>query len=95
MKVPGGKMVEVRVEFGEAVTKARILGDFFMYPDTALEGIESLLVGTQPQESEAAIAKRISTLVKLEGATMIGLTPEAIANVVKRAIENAMESNKA
>ena len=95
MKVPGGKVVEAKIEFGESITEAQILGDFFLYPDTLLKEIEERLVGTNAKETEESIRIRISELVRSRNATMVGITPEAIASVVKRAMGNGMEGNKA
>ena len=95
MKVPGGKMLEVKLEFNGTIKSIQILGDFFLYPDTLLQEIESRLVGTGTEESEENIRMRISELVGSKNATMVGITPEAIASAVKRAMGNEMEGNKA
>ncbi len=95
MKVPDGKMLEVKLEYNTMIESIQILGDFFLYPDTLLREIENQLVGTSMSESEESIRIRISGLVKAKNATMIGITPEAIASVVKRAMTNEMEGNQA
>ena len=95
MKVPDGKMLEVKIEYNTMIESIQILGDFFLYPDTLLHEIENQLIGTSKNESEANISMRISELVKSKNATMIGITPEAIASVVKRAMGNEMEGNPA
>ncbi len=95
MKVPDGKMVEARIEYGGTITKVQILGDFFVYPDGMLREIENMLIGTGVNESEEHISMRISELVKSKGITLVGVTPEAIASVLKRAIKNDVEGNKA
>ena len=60
-KVPGGKLLRVRMTLDETVTPPRIAtlsvnGDFFMHPEDAIEDLESRLIGT-PCEAAALRAK--------------------------------------
>ena len=95
MKVPNGKMVEARLEYDSSIKSVQLLGDFFVYPDNGLNGIEEMLAGLSVDAKEEEIAKRISEFATRNGVTLIGVTPEAIASVVKRAMSDGMESNKA
>ncbi|MCL4379714.1 MAG: biotin--protein ligase [Candidatus Marsarchaeota archaeon] len=95
MKVPNGKMVEAKLEYGSTIKRVQLLGDFFVYPDSGLNGIEETLEGLGADAEEGEIAKRVSEFTRRNNVTLVGVTPEAIASVVKRAMSDGMESNKA
>ncbi len=86
MKVPGGKMVTVKLDCDSTITKIEITGDFFMYPEETLKEIEKALIGVSTNESEQNISWIIFETSKRNRATMIGVTPEAIASLIKKAI---------
>ncbi|MFC7405432.1 lipoate--protein ligase family protein [Georgenia alba] len=87
-KVPGGKLVVADVEVdGGRLARVRISGDFFLEPDTALEDIDAALVGMPESASAAHLAQAIGGA--LDGATMVGFTPEAVGIAVRRALGRA------
>ncbi len=86
-KVPGGKMLSIKVQYGKVITKVEILGDFFMYPDDALSDIEHSLVNMKASESEEKLAKAISKVADAQKVQMIGITPKEIAGTVKEAMK--------
>lgn len=86
-KVPGGKLLSVRLEFGKKIEKIRIFGDFFLYPEEVISKIESSLIGIDVNASKEKISKSISKTLSNEEAEMLGVTPEAIAHTIKMAIE--------
>ncbi len=94
-KVPGGKLVSIRMEFDSSITKIEILGDFFMHPEEKIKEIEKGLLKTSVQESEKEMSERIEKIARKNNIEMIGVTPEAISNTIKMAIKNGMESNRA
>jgi lipoate---protein ligase len=85
-KVPGGKLVSVRLKFGERIDEIRILGDFFLYPEEALYKIEGALKGTRSSASEKEIEEIISKVVLDEHAEMVGISPQSVAHVIRMAI---------
>ena len=85
-KIPGGKLVEVRVEYGERIFGVEIIGDFFMHPEEALGRIEDCLIGMRSDESESAMVEAIKKEAEDAGVEMIGISPEAIAKIIKMAI---------
>ena len=85
-KVPGGKLVEVKLDYSDTIQNIQILGDFFLYPENALKDIEKALVNLRINESEESMAKTIGIVVKNRSITLIGITPEAIAKVIKMAV---------
>ncbi len=85
-KVPGGKLVEVRAEYGERIGKVEILGDFFVYPEENLGKIESSLAGLPVEEGEESISEKISAKAAADKTELIGVTPEAIAHALRLAV---------
>jgi len=87
LKVPGGKLVAVKVTYSRKIEGIQILGDFFIHPEESLAQIEECLVGMDSGASSDEIAKRIDSLARERGIQMIGITPEAIAQVMRMAIK--------
>lgn len=85
-KVPGGKMLEARVEFEASILRIEILGDFFLHPEEAITDIEDCLVGMPIAASAAEMALKLRELSGTRGIEMIGITPEAIAWAVSKAV---------
>ena len=86
-KTPGGKLVVVDVEVVDGrLREAVVSGDFFLYPEEALESITQALDG-QPAiadagELAAAVARAIPP-----GTELMGFSPEAVAIAARRAID--------
>ena len=85
-KVPGGKLVNVKLECESRIEKIQVLGDFFLYPEKALRKIEASLIGMNKDSSEKELADEIAKVVSREDAEMIGVTPNAIAHAIRMAI---------
>lgn len=86
-KVPGGKLVEVRLEYDDVIEKVEILGDFFLHPEESLVKIEKGLANTKVDSSEMDVTRKIEDIVKLSKIELVGITPEAIAKAIKMAVE--------
>ena len=86
-KVPGGKLVSVKIEYVRKIKNIQILGDFFMHPESTVYKIEKALVGTYVGASKDEIAGKISKVVAMSGAELIGVTPDAIAETIKMAVK--------
>ncbi len=63
------------------------MGDFFVYPENAVEVIEAVLVNTKKDESEEVLQQKIEKTVEAINAKLIGVTPEAIVRVLKQAMK--------
>jgi lipoate---protein ligase len=62
-----------------------VSGDFFLYPEEALEPILAALEGAPVSLDEAALAARVLGAVP-DGVEMMGFSPQAIAIAVRRAL---------
>ena len=85
-KMPGGKLIVADLQVRDGVLMdVQISGDFFLEPESALELIDTALVGlTDTTGADAIVAvlrQRIGPDV-----TMYGISPEAIAIAVRRAL---------
>ncbi len=86
-KVPGGKLVVADLDVTEGrLAGVRISGDFFLEPDSALEAINHALCGLPASSDEATLTTSVSRALDA-GVQMYGITPEAVAVVVRRAID--------
>ncbi|MCL5412820.1 MAG: biotin--protein ligase [Candidatus Marsarchaeota archaeon] len=87
LKVPGGKLIVIKLSYDDRIRGIQILGDFFMHPEEALGLIESLLAGTKSSASREEIAGRIRAIAEQRHVEMIGVSPESIADAIKMAIK--------
>ena len=77
----------MKLDCGRKIKNIQILGDFFVHPEDTLYKIEKSLVGMNANASKDEIAGKISKLVVMAGAEMIGVTPDAIAETIKMAVK--------
>ena len=85
-KIHGGKLVRVKVNYDDVIHDIKISGDFFLHPEDAIEDIERSLVGLRSNADESTIAGIISEVVDVKGIQMVGITPESVAKVVRKAM---------
>ena len=91
-KTPGGKLVRVDAEVTDGTLRDVVVsGDFFLYPEEALEGITGALQGIPVDLTEDEIAQRVSAAIP-DGTEWLGSSPEALAIAVRRALTPAEES---
>lgn len=84
-KVPGGKLVVIDCAVIDGcLAQVQVSGDFFLEPDSALEAINAALHGLPAGTDEAALAASVQ--VALRGAVLYGITPEAVAIAMRRAL---------
>lgn len=85
-KMPGGKLVVIDLEvLGDRLAGVQLSGDFFLEPDDALNTINRTLTGQPAAADQADIAASIHAALGPE-VTMYGISPEAIAVAVQRAL---------
>lgn len=88
-KVPGGKLLRIKVDCNDAVEKVQIAGDFFLHPEESIEELEKSLFGISVDMDETSITSLINEVSNANNMQMIGISPQDIARVLKKAIENA------
>ena len=88
-KVPEGKLVKIALDFNEGViTSIRITGDFFLYPEEALESIELDLIGKKVEKLD--IISAVDATVKKKDIKFYGLNSEGIAEAIMLAKQSAL-----
>jgi hypothetical protein len=85
-KTPGGKLVvadfNVRDErFSDVV----VSGDFFLYPEEALDAIVGAVEGLEVTSGESEIVRAVEASIP-DGTEMLGFSPEAVAIALKRGL---------
>lgn len=86
-KVKEGKLVKVEVEYDKVIKKIKITGDFFLHPEDILEKIEKSMLGAKKDAGMEAIASKIQRIMDAHGAQMIGISPQSLALVIKKALK--------
>ena len=86
-KVPGGKLVRVKVDFAHSINEVSVTGDFFMHPEEGVADIENCMRGMDSDAPEEKISGRIRDTVSSKGIVMIGVTEDTIARLVKEAMK--------
>lgn len=85
-KVPGGKLVviDLTVRAGR-LSDVQLSGDFFLEPPEALDAINAALEGLPRDTDAAGLAHAVRAALSGD-VQMFGITPEAVAVVVGRAL---------
>jgi lipoate-protein ligase A len=85
-KMPGGKLIVADLEVRDGLlARVQISGDFFLEPESALDLIDSALTGLPDMADDAFIAAAIRQRLGPD-VRMYGISPEAVAVAVKRAL---------
>lgn len=90
-KVPGGKLVVIDLEEREGrLADVRVAGDFFLEPDEVLDEINHALEGLPVDTTAEDITRAVKAALPAD-AQLLGVTPEAIGVVVRRAVLGARD----
>lgn len=82
-KIEGGKFARIRIVVSDdSLESVRITGDFFLYPEGALEKIEGSLKGSRIPFNEDEAEKKILGVLKEEDAELVGITPKDLAEMI-------------
>jgi lipoate-protein ligase A len=85
-KMPGGKLVVIDLDVREDhLAHVQLSGDFFLEPDQALQAINRALEGRSIKLDDDALADVVRDALP-PGTVMYGISPEAIAVAVRRAL---------
>lgn len=90
-KEPGGKLIQV--DFGienERLAQVQISGDFFLYPEEALEAIVASVEGSPVALSADERASMVGASIE-PGVEWLGASPNGLAIAIDRAL-NTQES---
>ena len=83
-KAPKG-IIKVFVKLAEdVISQIQISGDFFMYPEEALDDLEQLLVGTNAERTE--LSKLIEQFYEQRQIQTPMLTPDCFVEAIMRAV---------
>ena len=86
-KMPGGKLIVVDLDLvDDCLARVQVSGDFFLEPDDALHAIDAALEGQSADADEHMLAAAVRAQL-VPGVMMYGISPEAIAIAVRRAID--------
>ena len=78
-KVPHGKLLKISIEYNEknsVINEIKIMGDFFAYPEEAIEIIEDSLKHTVIEREH--LLEKIQSLIKKHNIQFIGLDAEGL-----------------
>jgi len=92
-KVPGGKLVRTTVRYDEEVESVEITGDFFLYPEDAIDEVEDAFLGAPVDEDEVGLSERAEEALLEAEAELVGVGPDDVALAVKQAIEEGEVSS--
>lgn len=86
-KIPGGKLLRVKVDYNKVIKEVSITGDFFLYPEESIEKIELALFGLDINDSEEKMVGIINEVLKENNIQLVGIDPSSIARNVKAAMK--------
>src|SRR5690349_459783 len=87
LKVPGGKLLTVKIKYSGKIESIQLLGDFFLYPESSLHFIEDAIIGMEIVSTQEQISSKIAQAVSENGIEMIGITPDSIAQTIMMAVK--------
>ena len=86
-KVPNGKLLKIYLEYDEnnsTISIIKITGDFFAYPEEAIEILENALKNTLLKKE--SILEKINTIIASNNIEFIGLNAEGLAEGILRCL---------
>lgn len=94
-KLAGGKLVRVKAEFQDnSIISIQITGDFFIYPEEMVKELEEIFVLKNIFFEEKDAVDEMLKTIKKNKMTLVGITPEAIAKLTKKAIANPIPEKR-
>ena len=87
-KTPGGKLIAVEFDVEDgALRNVVVTGDFFLYPEEALDSLAGALEGMPASMSEEDYAALVAAALS-DGVELLGSSAEALASAVVRALHD-------
>lgn len=84
-KVPGGKLVIIKIEIRKnRINKFHLLGDFFLYPEEKISLIEKSLIAVDQER----VPKILKKTIKKEKIRLLGFTADDIILLINQAFED-------
>ena len=86
-KVEGGKLLRIKAEYDETmIAQVTITGDFFLYPEDAISLLEQKCSNIERDFDVDILANDLNAFVTRHEIELIGITPKAIAQTLKRTV---------
>ncbi|MBN2422702.1 hypothetical protein JXB41_05715 [Candidatus Woesearchaeota archaeon] len=87
LKKPGQKLIKLDLEYKDNTIKSiQIKGDFFIYPEEAIEQLEKELVNEEINRDN--LIKKIKEFFEKNNITPYGITAEAIVEAIEGCLNN-------
>jgi len=86
-KVPGGKLVRIKLTFSDKIESAQITGDFFLHPEDSLLKIEEAIKGNPVSISESDLESKIQTSINQNQVQLVGFTIHDLAQITLEALK--------
>lgn len=78
-KIPNGKLLKISLDYKDnVISEIRIMGDFFAYPEEAIEIIEDELKNSYLNRE--TLLDKINSVIKDNNIEFIGLNPEGLTD---------------
>jgi hypothetical protein len=82
---PKGKFLKISMDFDEKINEIVITGDFFAYPEQAIDELQETLTGAKAESGE--IKKILEGFFKDKGVRMYGISFEGLYNGIMECLE--------
>lgn len=90
-KTPGGKLVQVDFDLeDERLVNVVVSGDFFLYPEEAINAITAAIDGSPANLSREERVVAIAAAIPA-GVEWLGSSPDALATAIERALISDMD----
>ena len=75
-----GKLVKISLEYSDVIRKIQITGDFFLYPEEAIEKLQKSLEGAKLEKED--IKRRVNEFISKNNAEIFGFDAEQLAEAI-------------
>ena len=93
-KVPGGKLVRIKIDFDRTINSCQITGDFFCYPEDMIEEIEKSILGAPVASDILFLKSKIEKKIRENKTELVGVTSNDIARLIIKALQEKPQEDQ-
>ncbi len=86
-KIVGGKLLGVDAWVaGEAITRVKITGDFFLHPEDSIADLENACAGVRREFAAGEVESKLNSVIESKQLSLVGFTAKSLEEVLKKAL---------
>ena len=85
-KIPGGKLVRMDVTFSDHIEDVVITGDFFLYPEDALDELIKVIRGKSLPINAAELTRELNQTLETNDAQFLGVSVNDLVSLLQEVL---------